>query len=725
VALCVATPWLTRALLLCEKRLALAPIDLRGALADASVGLLLVGLVGLLLATQRLWGRVLSLTLLVAFIFSSFAMYEFISVFDSLYAFSHAGFLGDSTFLGGSVRHARHPLLVLSITALAALGAVWARLPASLWWRWWGLGFAASVFGQVAIPTSYTHDEWRERHAIQANLGIFPPSVRPYRVAISAEVRDVFRGNLDGKRWVGPLSNRPNVLLILIEAASGAHLPSVAAAEGVRSTIEMPKLDALASRHVLFTRVVSHQRQTNRGEYGILCGDYPKLLSDQSKMSEQVYAPARRCLPEVLREQGYATAYIQSAPLGFMLKDQFMTKAGFEELVGDPWFERSYARTDWGVDDKAFFEQSLGRVLQLHDAERPFFATLLTVGTHHPFTIPDSAAAEGARTRQERAFRWADDALADFLGEIDRRGVLNDTVVVITSDESTGLAKAASATQRLLSQSWSFAIVMLPEPMAKRVDTLYAHVDTALSVIDLLGLGNEAEGFVGRSWFRDYESPRPVFSGNTYARSVMMFEPSGSAVVCSESFQSCSRSVPLAGLPFGPNREREPAPERARQLLTEVARLSRSGRADMTQAGGIDLLVAERVSVPAADGKKLLIGGQYLRVSGGTTLRVDFDLEVLGEQSAIELHQDVFLGGYVKFERKAVELRGGERWRLSYEIGVPRDASQLVVQLYAKTVSGNAATIRFHDARLSMIAGDVTSDDAVVIVDEVTRGDSR
>ncbi|MBT8453497.1 MAG: sulfatase-like hydrolase/transferase [Deltaproteobacteria bacterium] len=712
-------------MLLHEKRLALAPIDLRGVLADASVGLLLVGLMGLLLAKRHLLGRFLALMLLVTFVLLSFAMYEFVSVFDSLYALSHAGFLGDPTFLGGSVLHARRPLLLALVTALAVLGAAWARPPVSLWWRWWGLGFAVSVFGQVLIPTSYAHEEWRERHAIQANLGFFPPSARPHRVAISAEVREVFDGDLGGERWVGPLSKRPNVLLILIEAASGAHLPSVAAAEGVRSDIEMPKLDALARRHVLFTHVVSHQRQTNRGEYGILCGDYPKLLTDQSKMSEQVYAAARRCLPEALREQGYATSYIQSAPLGFMLKDQFMKKAGFEELIGDPFFLQSYARTDWGVDDKAFFEQSLGPVLRLHAAERPFFATLLTVGTHHPFTFPDAAPADGGQTRQARAFRWADDALADFLDELGRRGVLNDTVVIVTSDESTGVRQAGSATHRLLSQSWSFAVVMFPAPIVKRVDTVYAHVDTALSVTDLLGFGREAHGFQGRSWFRDYASPRPVFSGNTYARRVLMFEPSGSAVICSESFQNCSRSVPLGGLPFGPNRQSEPAPERARQLLTEVARLSRSGRADMTRAEGLDLLVEERVTVRAADGKRLLIGGQYLRVPRGTTLRVDLDLDVLGEQSAVELHQDVFLGGRLQLEREDRELRAGERWRLSYEIGVPRDSGQLVVQLYATTVSGDVATIRFHDARLTMTAGNATSDAVLVIEDAVSRSVPR
>ncbi|MGB5367228.1 MAG: hypothetical protein WBN14_13285, partial [Polyangiales bacterium] len=123
--------------------------------------------------------------------------------------------------------------------------------------------------------------------------------------------------------------------------------------------------------------------------------------------------------------------------------------------------------------------------------------------------------------------------------------------------------------------------------------------------------------------------------------------------------------------------------------------------------------------------KKLLLGGQYLRVPGGTTVRVDLDLEILGEQSAVALHQDVFLDGRLKFQRKAFELRGGERWRLSYEIGVPQDGSHLVVQLYATTVAGEGATIRFHDARLSMIAGDVTSDGAVVIEDEVSSADPR
>ena len=83
------------------------------------------------------------------------------------------------------------------------------------------------------------------------------------------------------------------------------------------------------------------------------------------------------------------------------------------------------------------------------------------------------------------------------------------------------------------------------------------------------------------------------------------------------------------------------------------------------------LLTADETEIPAWDGKKLLTGGQYLRVPAGSTIRVDFDLEVDGTDAEVELHQDVFLNGHERFARKNKRIHGGERWRLSYEIDVP------------------------------------------------------
>ena len=719
VLVCLAAPWLTRALLLSEKHLPLRFADLRGVLADGSVALGVAGLIGLFLWAGRWWGRAFGWLVLMAFIAASFAIYEFISVFDSLYALSHVGFLGDATFLKGSALHVRHPLL-LGVLALAGTLAVFtAATPRSGWWRAWGIGLTVCVLGHAVLPMSQLHDGWRQRHAVHAQASMLPASAKLGGAGtVGAEVREVFVADLDGERWVGPLEGRPNVLLIMIEGASAPLLPSVAKATKIKASASMPKLDEVAKEHLLFSRVISHQRQTNRGEYAILCGDYPKLLTDQSKMTEQVYGEPRRCLPAVLLDAGYATAYIQAAPLPFMLKDQFMKKAGFDELIGDESFEKSYVRTDWGVDDKAFFEQALDRVIALHDADQPFFAAMLTVGTHHPLTFPDADPDE-SESRVARAFAYADDALDGFLESLEESGVLEDTVVIITSDESGGMVDSPVATARLLAQNWSFGVVMLPEPTKKKVDTLYQHADLALSVLDLLALRDDQADFIGRSWFREYETPRLTFAANTYARKVVMWGRNGKPVVCDEAFRDCKR-YGIRKAELVPNVTGKPAFPRERRLVAEVARLTRSGRASMTRAQDISLSTAEQIYLSAADGKKLLSGGQYLRVPGGTILRVTFDLEVEGPDAEAALIQDVFLGGHKRFARRDRRLRSGERWRLEYELPVAEDEEQLVVQLYATGISEAGTTLHIREARLSMRPGEAAGDKVRILNDTIS-----
>lgn len=707
-----------RAVLLAEKRLLPRMADARGLLADASIALVVVGAIGLLLSTRRWWGRALAALLCFAFVAVTFAVYEIVSTFDSLHAIGYARYLVDATFLGGSVRNMTHPVLFAAAIAVGISGTMIARAPGRPWWRGWGMALGACVLGHAIFPMSQLYDGWRQRHAVHALVSTVPISSGRRSASVGAEVRRVFSADLDAERWMGPFDDRPNIVLIMVEGASGASLPSVAAKAGVESAAPMPKLDALAKNHLLFSNVIAHQRQTNRGEYAILCGDYPKLSSDQSKMTEQVYGPSRRCLPAVLRDAGYATIYVQAAPLGFMLKDQFMKKAGFEELVGDSSFERSYARTDWGVDDKAFFEQAVERVVALHASERPFFATLLTVGTHHPFTLPATEVREGPKDRRARAFLWADDALHGFIEALGGHGVLEDTIVIITSDESAGLIDTSSIAERIAAQSWSFALVMLPEPHAQHVDELVGHVDLALSVTDMLGLAGEVSPFLGRSWFRRYELPRKLFAGNTYLRRVLMWEPE-TILICDETFRECNRHGRVKGSPFHPRRRGRPATPRERRVVEEVTRLSRSGRPEMTRAASLKLVEREQITIPAAEGKKLIVGGQYLRVPGGTVLRVEFDLEAEGRGARVELHQDVFLDGYERFARKDVQVNGGERWRLVYEIGVPRNSTQLVVQLYATTVSGRSATLRIRDARLTMRDAPRTTRLVEVIEDEV------
>ena len=95
VAVCLAAPWVTRALLIGEKGLAPRLADFRGVLADGSVALGAAGLVGALLLTRRWWGKALGWLVLVAFLLATFAIYEFVSMFDSLYALTPGWPKGD------------------------------------------------------------------------------------------------------------------------------------------------------------------------------------------------------------------------------------------------------------------------------------------------------------------------------------------------------------------------------------------------------------------------------------------------------------------------------------------------------------------------------------------------------------------------------------------------------------------------------------------------------
>lgn len=89
----------------------------------------------------------------------------------------------------------------------------------------------------------------------------------------------------------------------------------------------MPFLTSLRSEAVYFSKFISQQRQTNRGQYAILCGDFPNLAKIEAKANIYMNLlpfQRKKCLPQVLKEQGFSTAYLQAAPITFMSKDRLL-----------------------------------------------------------------------------------------------------------------------------------------------------------------------------------------------------------------------------------------------------------------------------------------------------------------------------------------------------------------------------------------------------------------
>lgn len=695
-----AFPLVTRIELMWEKQLAPGGFDLHGVLADLAVALLIFAVVMALSRLTRIGAAVLS----VAWVVLTFANYEHVHTFDAPVTTTLARYLLDPTFFNGSAMHATHPVLL----AFALIGAVapWIRRPAQPSRR--ALGVVAAVGAMalviaVAWPVRPRHVSWRQSHfmvlAARTRLeAMFPePPLGPP----SPQVAELFKADLSGQPRIALPGKKRNVLLIFLESFPASALPRLAGHQDVTADGSAPQLDAYAAkRAVLYDNFIAQQRQTNRGEYSVLCGDMPRQSSHQARMTEYVQqGGTRACLPKLLRDAGYTTAYLQAAPTAFMFKEQFMSQIGFDRVIGTEYFSAPYARNRWGVDDRTFFEQAHRLITELHQSEKPFFATMLTVGTHHPYLVPASFRAPG--TPWARSVAYADQAVTTLLQNLEQEGVLDDTVVLITGDESNGTFEGDDLT-RAVTQNWVPLVAFLPEPdhRGEIVDEPFMQSDLALSLLDYLGLADSRDALIGRSIFRAYSRPRPLYFANVHTERLWAVTTDGVLSGCSENLDDCSsQRVDKVHL-FNPNRD-DLVWERQR-LADWKAVIARGDTILDGAAGPRTIQLASEGTVEVRDRSRpgqVIFAGQYLDLPKDTVLDVDLDVEVKTD-GLIALTQDVWGAGRMYYSPSISLLSDGERVRLRYSYRFEKDAHAVEVRLFGRPAQGTRHALLIHGAKM-------------------------
>lgn len=316
---------------------------------------------------------------------------------------------------------------------------------------------------------------------------------------------------LNGKKLLpGEKGRAKNVLIVTLEGIPGISLREIREAMHVTGEMyQMEKLAASTSGGMLVPDFVVHSHQTIRGLYALHCGDFSKFSYEMPKAMELQSNPERaaECLPAQMSKQGWQSHYLQGAGLQFMNKERAMPTMGFQHVHGVEWFtERTESDFIWGTNDADFFTGARKYIGALQAADKPWLLSLLTVATHQPFAATE-AEAEKYGSRKIATVALLDEAVAAFIEGLRQDGVLDDTLVIVTSDESHGEDGADWYS------SWGFAIVLAPEqenlPRIKK-DT-YGLVDMEASVLDYFNLPMPPS-IIGRSMFRDYNSGRDMAS---------------------------------------------------------------------------------------------------------------------------------------------------------------------------------------------------------------------
>jgi len=508
--------------------------------------------------------------------------------------------------------------------------------------------------------------------------------------------------DLDGRVMQEGVARPRNVLLLVLESVSGVHVEGYAAAHGRSAVGSMPRLDAFAARGLAYDRFFTLQRKTNRGLYAILCGELPNLAGGLPKMSAYPEVGGRDCLPRILRDAGYQTAYVQAAPLGFMLKGQFMPRAGFERVHGREWFDGAHARSVWGVDDRAFFERSLDMIERLESDDAPWFLTLLNVGTHHPYILPEEFEPEEP-SRFIRALAYLDGAFGEFVDRLEADGVFEDTLVMVVSDESMGIPGLfVDPWDKAISQNWGLMAVRAPDIEPGRIDAPFSLADVPLSVLDALGLGERGKDLYGRSVLREYDRPRRLYFANSNLHAAGALDRDGALLMCLDDFARCRKWQPHGTRSFELDAVERPWPPGGEEFLREMVRSSIQTIGTDSATRVFDLVGEASVSLDRPGQGEVIHGGQYLDLRVGDWLEVDLEVSASGpgeDARGLLTHVLKQRDPPAPYVTK-VPLQAGQTLRLHYSFAPDQAVQDVQCQSTGELLAGESVVLDFRRARM-------------------------
>ena len=255
---------------------------------------------------------------------------------------------------------------------------------------------------------------------------------------------------------------RPNVVLILTDDVGYGDIGSYGARD-----IRTPNIDRLAKQGVKLTDFYAAPTCTST-RAALITGRYQQRvrlerpLGSAGPALEQGLGATGRSLPQLLKNNGYATALIGKWHLGF--KPEFGPNAhGFDQFYGflsgyidfythtrgdglPDLYENAVPVTDSGYMTDLITARALRFIEQ--SATRPFFIEVAYNAAHWPFQPPDHpsvAANHGAfqgpgdsipATRQDYVamLERADAGVGQILSTLDRLGLSRNTLVIFTND---------------------------------------------------------------------------------------------------------------------------------------------------------------------------------------------------------------------------------------------------------------------------------------------------
>ena len=172
--------------------------------------------------------------------------------------------------------------------------------------------------------------------------------------------------------------------------------------------------------------------------------------------------------PKLLQEKGYYTFSMHANNADFWNRRTMHENLGYERFFSKKDYEVTKENIiGLGLSDKEFFKQSVEKLKKINEENQKWYGTLIMLTNHTPFSdtekygdfevnMKETVTKEDGTTEEVvypymegtklgnyfKSYHYADEALGEFISELDEAGLLDNTVIVLYGDHDARLPKA-------------------------------------------------------------------------------------------------------------------------------------------------------------------------------------------------------------------------------------------------------------------------------------------
>lgn len=339
-------------------------------------------------------------------------------------------------------------------------------------------GVLAFIFVVTLTSLDYTRfiKQWNKEYIVM-KFGIYIYQANDLFTSLQPKISSMFGYDKANKDFTDYFENVSDVAQTnqYTNIFEGKNVLVIHAESMMTNTINLsfnnqsvtPTLNRLSSEGMYFSNFYSQVSVGTSSDSELTYNT--SLMPTKSGTAFVSYADRKYyAIPSYMKQKGYYTFSMHANNADFWNRRTMHTNLGYDRFYSKVDYDVNSGNTiGLGLSDKDFFMQSLPKIEKVNNKNSSWYGLMIMLTNHTPFaevdkygefevnmketvTNPDGSVEEVVYPYMEgtklgnyfKSLHYADEALGEFIEQLDAKGLLDNTVLVLYGDHDARLPRA-------------------------------------------------------------------------------------------------------------------------------------------------------------------------------------------------------------------------------------------------------------------------------------------